>query len=492
MKSIGIDLGTTNSVACTILNGSYKFLQFHHRELLPSAVLYKDGKVTIGETAKKKAKIYSENYIASAKTYMGDMEKSWTIEDRTFTPVDVAAEVLSEIYKEAQKLFGKEEEIQAVITTPAYFSGSQNAATADAGKQAGFVVKQVLAEPVAAALAYASENLQKSEKIYVVDLGGGTFDVTLLEVVSPNEFRTLMKDGDNHLGGDDFDKIIEEIMQSRIRQDIGVDLSSVEDSGLSPEAYGRAKQKLLQEAEKVKCSLSEAESEDISIVNLFPYQDGNYDFTTEITRDEFLSESSKLIRHIKDVIRRRLEQSSYSVDDIDRVILVGGSSNMPFIREFVESYFNKKPYADKDLSKLVAMGAAIRADNERGDTITLHDIIAHSLGIELFGNRYEKILEKDMEYPCKKAKVFTTSYDYQEAVDIIVYEGENTEEADSNYYFGGFTVENIQKAKQGVPEIEVTFEFDESCILHVSARDLHTGASGAKNISIDRSLEKKK
>lgn len=489
MNSIGIDLGTTNSVACTIQNGKYRYLQFHHKDLLPSAILYKDGKVTVGELAKRKAMIYAGNYISSAKTYMGD-DKVWTIDDRSFTPVDVATEVLKEIYREAQRFFKNDEEIQAVITTPAYFSSSQNDATAEAGKRAGFQVKQILAEPVAAALAYAFDSLQESEKIYVVDLGGGTFDVTLLEVLSQNEYRTIFKDGDTHLGGDDFDDVIVEMMKSHIRQDIGVDLSSQEESGLSEAAYGRAVQKLSQEAEKAKCSLSESEKEFISIVNLFPYMDGNYDFDMEITRDEFLDESSRLIRRIKRIISRSLEENDVDVNEIDRVILVGGSSNMPFVREFIKDYFRKEPYADKDLSKLVAMGAAIRADSELGDTITLHDIIAHSLGVEVKDNRYSIILEKNKEYPCRNSQIYSTIHDYQEDVDIRVFEGEDTEDIHKDKYYGGFIVDNIEKALKGVPRIEVTFEFDKSCILHVSARDLTTGASGETSININRAWEK--
>lgn len=490
MNSIGIDLGTTNSVACTIQNGKYKYLQFHHKELLRSSILYKDGTVTVGEVAKRKAMIYSENYISSSKTYMGD-SKVWKIDDRTFTPVDAATEILREIYKEAKRFFKNDEDIQAVITTPAYFSSSQNEATAEAGKRAGFSVKQILAEPVAAALAYAFDSLQESEKIYVVDLGGGTFDVTLLEVLSRKEYRTVFKDGDTNLGGDDFDDVIIDMMKSHIRQDIGIDLSGQEVSGLSETVYGRAVQKLAQEAEKVKCSLSESERDFVSIVNLFPYMDGNYDFDMEITRAEFLAESSRLIRRIKRIVSHSIEENHVDVNEIDRVILVGGSSNMPFVREFIKDYFNKEPYADKDLSKLVAMGAAIRADSELGDTITLHDIIAHSLGIELIDDRYSILLEKGREYPCRNIDTFTTAHDYQEKVNISVFEGEDTRNVNNNKYYGGFTIGNIEKALQGVPQIEVTFEFDKSCILHVSARDLATGSSGETSIHMNRSWDKK-
>ena len=484
MNYLGIDLGTTNSVACTVKNGKYAYINFRNKELLPSAMLYKDGKISIGSIAKRKATIYPTNYISSSKTYMGSNEKKWQIEDRTFTPTDVATEILHVIHDEAVKFFGNNDEIETVITTPAYFSSSQNAATAEAGKRAGFKVKQILAEPVAAAIAYAFDDLKTNEKIYVVDLGGGTFDVTLLEVSSNNEYRTLMKDGDNHLGGDDFDIAIYELMLSHIRQDIGVDLSTEESSELTPEAYSRARQKLLQEAERVKCVLSDAEEDDISIMNLFPYRDGNYDFDMTLTRAAFMQAASKLVRHVENTIRDSLHNVERSVDEVNRVILVGGSANMPFIREYVEEFFHKKPYSDKDLSKLVAMGAALRADGTRGDTITLHDIIAHSLGIEIVGDRFSPILIRGREYPCEEMKIYTTSHDYQEVVSIDVYEGEDENQIKNNYYYGGFQVDGIEKALEGIPKIEVTFSFDESCILHVKAKDRKTGVSGAKDLAI--------
>lgn len=469
MNSIGIDLGTTNSVACTVRHGQFEFLTFSGKDLLPSAILVKDGKILVGAAAKRRSVLSADHFICSAKTYMGDRSHTWEIDGRTFNATDVAAEILKEIYKTAQKFFGNKDEIEAVITVPAQFSFDQIDETKKAGEMAGFKVKQVLPEPVAAAMAYAFDN-NENEKIYVVDLGGGTFDVALLESQGRNYYRTLMKDGNRSLGGDNFDKAVEDLMMSEVRKTIGVDLSKIEKSGLSANEYSKTLQKLHTEAEKIKCALSNSESEPVDIVNLCPYKGGFYDLHMTITREAFLREAAAHVREIENVIRRSFEDTDFTEENVDRVILVGGSANMPFVRDCVRKLFNKEPYANMDLSKLVAMGAAIRADDELGNGIELHDIIAHSFGIELIGNRMEKMLKQNDEYPCERTETFYTTYDYQDAVDIRAYEGENTEQADQNRYIGGFVLEDIERAPAG-KEIIVRFYFDESCILHVRAKD---------------------
>lgn len=470
MNSIGIDLGTTNSVACTIRNGRFEYLKFSGKDLLPSAILYDKGKVTVGKSAKNRSKINAEHFISSAKKHMGDRSQTWNIDGRVFTPTDVAAEVLKEIYKTAQKFFDNGEDIQAVITVPAQFSFDQISETKKAGEMAGFNVKQILAEPVAAAMAYSFENTQPQEKIYVVDLGGGTFDVALLESHGKNYYKTLMKGGNRSLGGDNFDKAVVNLMMSELRKTIGVDFSTQERSGLNAGEYAKTLQKLYTEAEKIKCALSSSESEQVKIVNLFPYQGGLYDLKMTITREAFLKEAAPHVREIENVIRRSFEDTEFSEEDVDRVILVGGSANMPFVRNCAQKLFNKEPYANEDLSKLVAMGAAIMADDKLSNGIEQHDIISHSLGIELHGNIMEKMLKQNDEYPCEHTQTFYTVYDYQESVDIRAYEGENTEDARANRYIGGFLLENIERAPAG-KEIEVRFRFDESCILHVMAKD---------------------
>ena len=490
MNYLGIDLGTTNSVGCTLENGKFAYLDFRGCDLLPSAILYKDGKVTVGMPATRRSEVNPQNYISSAKTFIGDNEHIWQIDDRIFTPTDVATEVLNTIYRTAKKHFGNEDPIQVVITAPAYFSSKQIEETKHAGEAAGFLVKQVLAEPVAAALAYAFDDYKTQEKIYVVDLGGGTFDVSLLQMDGVNEFSTLMKAGDAHLGGDDFDKAVMEIMLRQIRLNVGVNLDSLEESGLKPEEYGKAMQKLKQEAERRKQELSSSETTEVALVNLFPYKGNFFDFNMEITRMDFLEEAALTIKKVENIIKHSFDNINCTREEVDRVILVGGSARMPFVRDFVKNYFGKEPYADKDLAKLVAMGAALLA-NDESDTITLHDIIAHSLGIEIVGKQMKIILEKDNVYPIERTEQFTTVYDYQESVDIEVYEGEDTKNVETNAYFGGFELPGIEKAKAGQPKIEVTFSYDESCILHVTARDMNTNASKSQDIKIDIGYAKK-
>ncbi|MBQ7199434.1 MAG: Hsp70 family protein [Selenomonadaceae bacterium] len=470
MNSIGIDLGTTNSVACTIQHGHFEYLKFSGKDLLPSAILYTKGKMTVGAAAKRKAILNADNFISSAKTYMGDHKQTWSIDDKIFTPTDVAAEVLKEIFKSARKFFNNDDEIQAVITVPAQFSFDQIAETKKAGKIAGFNVKQVLAEPIAAAIAYSFENTKPKEKIYVVDLGGGTFDVALLESRGKNFYQTLMKDGDRTLGGDDFDKAVANLIMRELRKTIGVDLSTKEKSGLNANEYSKTLQKLYNEAEKIKCALSNSETEPVDIINFFPYQNGLYDLHMTITRDEFLAEAAPYVRKIENVIRRSFEDTNFSEEDVDRVILVGGSANMPFVRNCVKKFFDKEPYSNMDLSKLVAMGAAIMADDELSNGIEKHDIISHSFGIEVLDNRMEKMLQQNDEYPCENTEIFYTVKDYQDSVEIRAYEGENTEDVSQNRYIGGFVLKDIERAPAG-KEIEIRFSFDESCILHVMAKD---------------------
>ena len=488
MNHIGIDLGTTNSVACTMKDGRFAFLDFRRTDLLPSVMMYQNGKVTVGEPAKRKREIFPKNYISSAKTHMGEQTEDGklkpvaVIEGRSFTATDVATEVLSEIYRAAKKFFGNEEPIEAVITTPAYFDSVQNRETQRAGEAAGFQIKQILAEPVAAALAYAMDDCHPGEKIFVVDLGGGTFDVTLLETKGSSQFDVIWKAGDNHLGGDDFDNAILEIMYRDIRLNTGIDVSEQGSSGLSDEEYGKMLQKLRREAERCKCELSSSESVEASIINLFPYRGGHYDLSMSFTRQDFLDSASLAVNKVKSTIRHFFDSIDTTKDEVDRVILVGGSARMPFVRE--------EPYADKDLAKLVAMGAAIKADDEN-DTIVLHDRITSSLGIELVNDRFSILLPKGKPYPCdnldvpQKDRIYTTVCNYQEKIDIEVYVGEDTENVHNNRRYGGFTLSNIERAPAGVPQIEVIFSFDRSQILHVAARDLKTGASGSVEISID-------
>lgn len=492
MNYIGIDLGTTNSVVCTLENGTYNFIKFGRDDILPSAIIYDDKKIIVGKNAKKKSVTYADKYISSAKTWMGDNTHTWNIDARIFTPTDVATEILKKIYDTSKNYFNNNEDIEAVITVPAYFEPHQRRETEIAAMAAGFKVKQILPEPIAAAIAYSMEEKGKKEKIYVVDLGGGTFDVTLLEYDGINTFNTLIIGGDTKLGGDNFDKAIQEVIISHIRKDIGINLATQEKSEFDVTKYNEIMQIIINLSESIKCSLSESNSEKISRVNLFTYQDGKqYDLDFEFTINDFMKVTENLRKKFENAITDSFDNSGYNPADVDKIILVGGSSKIPFVREYIKKIFNKDPYSDMDVSKLVAMGAALRADYE-GDAITLHDIMPYSLGIETYGNKLSVIIPKNTLYPCNITQDnYTTTYDFQEKVDIDVFVGDNPI-ADQNNYYGGFSLENIQKAKQGIPKIAVTFAYDQSGILRVTAKDLTTGSSQSKEIVISTSSVRKK
>ena len=481
--NIGIDLGTTNSVVAYFENNSIEYLRFRNQESIASVMLYKDGKITIGEMAKKKAVANPANFIKSSKTFMGNNEKIWQIEDKNFTPTDVATEILKEIKKNLIKKFPDITEIVAVITVPAYFTSTQIDETKKAGERAGFTIKQIITEPVAAAIAYGFED-ELNQKLFIVDIGGGTFDTSILKV-SNKKFETLAIDGDRKLGGDDFDNYILEYLLKHIRKEKGINLSSFEKSGIAEDEYIKAKQTLISKSEEIKKELSDYKEIEVEIPNLL----SGYNLSTKITRDDFENISSITIETIKRTIRKTLEDSNHSSKDIDKVVLVGGTSKIPIVREFVTELFNKAPYSDKPLDKLVAMGAAIVAQDE--NSVTIKDIISHSLGIEIVNNKFSPILIKNQNYPISHTATYTTVIDFQESVNINVYEGEDEENLDNNDFYGGFSLNNIEKANAGIPQIEVTFEFDENRILKVTARDVRSGSSKSEEIEIDKGAKKK-
>ena len=480
---IGIDLGTTNSVVAFFENGAIQYLRFRNKESLTSTMLYQNGKTTIGEMAKRKSAIYPSNFIKSSKTFMGDNVKTWKIEDKEFTPTDVATEVLNEIAKELKKKFSDLTEVKAVITVPAYFTSTQIDETKKAGERAGFIIKQIVTEPVSAAVAYGFES-QINQKLFIVDIGGGTFDTSILEVDNKT-FNTLAIGGDNNLGGDDFDNHILEYLLKFIRKDKGINLASFEKSGLAEDDYRKAYQALINKAEEVKIELSEYDDVEIEIANLF----SGYNLSTSITRAKFEEISSITIDKIKREIEKTLTEQGFSSSDIDKVVLVGGSARIPVVREFVTNLFGKNPYSDKPLDKLVAMGASIVAHDD--NTVQIRDIISHSLGIELVNDKYSPILKKNSKYPLSNTQTYTTVMDYQANLDINVFEGEDEDDVNTNSFYGGFSLQNIEQAPAGIPQIEVTFEFDKNRILKVTAKDVRSGSNRSENIQIDKGEKKK-
>lgn len=480
---VGIDLGTTNSVIAYFENGSIEYLRFRNQESISSVMLYKDKKITIGDIAKKKAVSNPSHFIKSSKTFMGDSGQSWNIDDKIFTPTDVATEILKEIKKTLDKKFSNVVEFITVITVPAYFTSTQIDETKKAGENAGFTIKQIITEPVSAAVAYGFED-ELNQKLFIVDIGGGTFDTSILKV-SNKEFETLAVDGDNRLGGDDFDNHILEFLLKHIRKEKGVNLASFQKSGIPQDEYNKAKQVLITKAEDIKKELSEYEEVEIEISNLL----SGYNLSTKITRNKFEEISSISIEKIKRTIKKTLDDSQYTPDDIDKVVLVGGSSKIPIVRKFVTDLFGKAPYSDKPLDKLVAMGAVIVAQDD--NAVSIKDIISHSLGIELINENFSPILKKNQNYPISHTETYTTSMDFQSSVDVNVFEGEDEENVNNNDFYGGFSLENIEQAPAGVPQIEVTFEFDKNRILKVTAKDLKSGSSKSENIEIDKNVKKK-
>ena len=421
----------------------------------------------------------------SSKTNMGDDDKTWRIQDKTFIPTEVAENILKEVVKEAKKMFGADE-CAAVITVPAYFTSKQYRETEKAAEAAGLEVIEILPEPMAASIAYGFDE-NKNEKIFVIDLGGGTFDVSILNI-DENEFKTVNVDGDRKLGGDDFDQILVEICLRQLRRDTGINLSSLEKSGLDNKQYQQIMRKLKFECEKAKIELSAMEETEIIIPSLVARDNGTVNFQLKITRDEFVNRSEELLDKIESIIKRCLNNANCSESEIDKVILVGGSSNILAVKNLVRKIFNQDPYADKDFSKLVATGAAIKATGDKtlikDKSIKITNILAHSFGIRVVNDRFSIILPKGTEYPCELSDTFTTVNDYQSVMSIKIYEGEDTEDISNDFYYDEYDHEGIEKNLAGIPQIEVTFNFDKNRVLHVSSKDLKTGTKGKKDVKV--------
>jgi molecular chaperone DnaK len=490
MFTVGIDLGTTNSVCCTLIDGRYEFISFGRQEFLPSVFLYQDFKKSYGAMAKRKSTIYATNYISSAKTFMGDSEKVWSIDGTEFTPTDVAAELLQHMYTNIQNQFtlDNSENIEAVITVPEYFTSNQIDETKMAGERAGFIVRRIVTEPVAAAIAYGHEITESDERLFIFDLGGGTFDVSVLSVKGKGTNRIYVTEklgGDKKLGGDDFDEVLLNMMFSELRKSKGVNLASQAQSGFNPKTYANLRLKLKFAAEAAKKELSQLESYNIVLANLFEKDGVQHSLDMNVTRKQFEEKSEELIDRIQQEVKKVMNGSGLSIVDISRVILVGGSSQIPFVREYVQSFFKKIPYSDIDLSKIVAMGAAQLAYNTAhglGDVV--RDMISHSLGIEVHGERFEPILLKDSYYPIEQTNEFTTAMNNQSTIAINVYEGEDTNDVNQNELYGGFELTDIERAPKGVPRIDVTFKFDESRFLTVTATDRKTGST--KTVTMEK------
>ena len=481
--TIGIDLGTTNTLACYMKKGKPTLIRFDGESMLAS-LLYvdKDGHYIIGAKAGVAGVSDPDHLIRSSKTFMGDADKKWEYRGKTLTPMDVAAEILSTVKAAVLKRLKKESDtvVKAVITVPAYFSGKQKSETRKAGERAGLEVLRIISEPMAAAVA-AGRSKDLNGKILVVDLGGGTFDLCILEA---ENYRAIATDGDHHLGGDDFDRLLYQYFLERLGENAGLDFSSREASGLSVGDYGSLRGRLILEVEKTKKALSESTEKEVSITNLFPYKGGSYTFDIIVDRDQFDEICEGIYKKITTRLENFLKEQPFSRDEIDSVILAGGSCYIPRIRTDVEKIVHRQADTELDLEKLVVIGACIIAEYEAGGIEVkgeYQDIISHSMGVEIAdadGNHVlSKILLRGEPYPCENTRSYTTSVDNQTMININIYEAgsdaEDTSSIDAHNLFGSTTLD-VPPGPKGKADIRVTFSYDKNQTLKVTAEDQKT------------------
>ncbi|AGC69003.1 chaperone protein DnaK [Thermoclostridium stercorarium subsp. stercorarium DSM 8532] len=463
-KVIGIDLGTTNSCVAVMEGGEPVVIpNAEGNRTTPSVVAFsKTGERLVGQVAKRQAITNPERTIISIKRKMGTNTRI-KIDDKEYTPPEISAMILQKLKADAEAYLG-EKVTQAVITVPAYFNDAQRQATKDAGRIAGLEVLRIINEPTAAALAYGLDK-EHDQKILVFDLGGGTFDVSILEI-GDGVFEVLATSGNNHLGGDDFDQRIIDWMAEEFKKETGIDLRTDK----------MAAQRLKEAAEKAKIELSSVTSTNINLPFITADASGPKHLDMTLTRAKFEELIADLIEKTMEPTRRALEDAGLSPADIDKVLLVGGSTRVPAVQEAVRKYLGKEPFKGINPDECVAIGAAIQAAVLSGEVkdLLLLDVTPLSLGIETLGGVFTKLIERNTTIPTKKSQIFTTAADGQTSVDIRVYQGER-EIAAENKLLGNFQLTGIPPAPRGVPQIEVTFDIDANGIVHVSAKDLGTG-----------------
>ena len=475
-KIIGIDLGTTNSVVAVMEAGEAKIIPNPEgNRTTPSVVSFKDGERIVGDAAKRQL-ITNLNSAASIKRYMGTDHKT-TLEGKDYKPEEISAMILQYMKSYAEDYLG-EKVTKAVITVPAYFNDSQRQATKDAGKIAGLEVERIINEPTAAALAYGIDKQDKEQKIMVFDLGGGTFDVSILEL-SDGTFEVLSTSGINDLGGDDFDNEIVNFLVDSFKKDNGIDLSKDK----------MALQRLKESAEKAKKDLSSMVQTNISLPFISAGANGPLHLDTTLTRAKFDSMTKYLVDRTKQPVTQALKDAGLTSNELDSVILVGGSTRMLSIQEMVKKETGREPNRSVNPDEVVAMGAAIQGGVISGDVkdVLLLDVTPLSLGIETMGNVSTVLIARNTTIPTSKSQVFSTAADNQPAVDINVLQGERPMASD-NKSLGVFKLDGIAPARRGVPQIEVTFDIDVNGIVNVSAIDKGTGKKQQITISNSSSL----
>ncbi len=477
-KIIGIDLGTTNSCVAVLEGGEPVVItNAEGNRTTPSVVGFtKNGERLVGETAKRQAITNPDRTIASIKRYMGTDHKV-EIDGKAYTPQDISAMTLAKLKADAEAYLG-EKVSEAVITVPAYFSDSQKQATKDAGKIAGLDVKRIINEPTAAALAYGLDKDERQHKILVYDLGGGTFDVSILDL-GDGVFEVLATNGDTRLGGDDFDEALMNFIADSFKNEHGVDLRQDK----------MALQRLKEAAEKAKKELSSSQTVNVNLPFITVNADGPLHLDMDITRAKFDQLTSNLVQRTIDPMKKAMADAGVTMNDIDKVILVGGSTRIPAVQEAVKKVTGKDPFKGINPDECVAIGAAIQAGVLTGEVndVLLLDVTPLSLSIETLGGVATKLIERNTTIPTKKSQIFSTAADNQTAVDIHVVQGEREMAAD-NVTLGRFQLSGIPPARRGVPQIEVTFDIDVNGIVNVSAKDLGTGKEQKITISSSNKL----
>ena len=464
-KVIGIDLGTTNSCVAVLEGGEPTVIaNAEGARTTPSVVAFtKNGERLVGETAKRQAITNPDRTIASIKRHMGE-NYHVEIDGKQYTPQDISAMILAKLKADAESYLG-EKVTEAVITVPAYFSDAQKQATKDAGKIAGLDVKRIINEPTAASLAYGLDKAEGSHKILVYDLGGGTFDVSVLEL-GDGVFEVLATNGDTHLGGDDFDNKIMDFLADSFQKEHGVDLRQ----------DNMALQRLKEAAEKAKKELSSAQTTTINLPFITVTADGPLHLDMDLTRARFDQLTSDLVERSIEPMNKAMRDAGVTSADLDKVILVGGSTRIPAVQAAVQRVTGKEPFKGINPDECVAVGASIQAGVLTGEVndVLLLDVTPLSLSIETLGGIATKLIERNTTIPTKKSQIFSTAADNQTTVDIHVLQGER-EMASDNITLGRFQLSGIAPAPRGIPQIEVTFDIDANGIVNVSAKDLGTG-----------------
>ncbi|MFP3392078.1 molecular chaperone DnaK [Brevibacillus sp. SIMBA_040] len=485
-RVIGIDLGTTNSCVAVMEGGEPVVIaNAEGNRTTPSVVAFKNGERIVGEAAKRQAITNPDNTVISIKRHMGSTHKE-TLEGNPYTPEQLSAMILQKLKSDAEAYLGQPV-TQAVITVPAYFNDSQRQATKDAGKIAGLEVLRIVNEPTAAALAYGMEKTE-DQTVLVFDLGGGTFDVSILEL-SEGFFEVKATSGDNKLGGDDFDQVVMDYLVSEFKKEHGIDLSKDR----------MAQQRLKDAAEKAKKDLSGVLTTTISLPFITADATGPKHLEMNLTRAKFEELTAELVERTMGPTRQALKDAGLTPSELNRVILVGGSTRIPAVQEAIKKFTGKEPHKGVNPDEVVALGAAVQAGVLTGDVkdVVLLDVTPLSLGIETLGGVFTKLIDRNTTIPTSKSQVFSTAADNQTSVEIHVLQGER-QMANDNKSLGRFTLSDIPPAPRGIPQIEVSFDLDANGIVNVRAKDLGTGKeqrititsnSGLSDDEIDRMVK---